>query len=55
MIKDGIGGRAKVIGSSIATVTIGPIPGRTPMKVPTNTPINSKVDSAAKALRRNQK
>ena len=37
--KDGTGGRLKVIGSSIAIVTVGPIPGSTPMNVPTKTPV----------------
>src|SRR6202011_3470449 len=39
MIRAPTGGRPKVIGSSIATVAIGPIPGSTPTKVPTSAPI----------------
>src|SRR5919106_4057255 len=38
MMSAGIGGRLKVIGSSMAIVTSGPIPGSTPIAVPTNTP-----------------
>src|SRR3954451_21281854 len=33
------GGRPKVIGSSMATVAMVPMPGRTPTRVPTNAPI----------------
>ncbi len=33
------GDKAKVMGSSMAIVAVGPIPGRTPIKVPSNTPM----------------
>src|ERR1700748_2959925 len=39
MINAPTGGRPKVIGSSIATVAMVPIPGSTPTKVPTSAPI----------------
>src|SRR3978361_88280 len=39
MISAPTGGRPKVIGSSIATVAIVPIPGSTPTSVPTRAPI----------------
>ena len=39
MISAETGGRPKVIGSSIAIVAIGPMPGSTPTAVPRNTPI----------------
>jgi hypothetical protein len=38
MMRELTGSRPKVIGSSIAMVTSGPIPGRTPMSVPRKTP-----------------
>src|SRR5213075_2476853 len=39
MISAPTGGRPKVIGSSIAMVASGPMPGSTPIKVPTSAPI----------------
>src|SRR5215475_7212302 len=39
MISAPTGGRPKVIGSSIATVAMVPMPGSTPTKVPTSAPI----------------
>src|SRR6185369_12879608 len=39
MISAPTGGRPNVIGSSIATVAIVPIPGNTPTSVPTSAPI----------------
>src|SRR5206468_12868473 len=39
MISAPTGGRPKVIGNSIATVAIVPIPGNTPTSVPTRAPI----------------
>ena len=39
LIKAATGATLKVIGSSIAMVASGPIPGRTPMSVPTRTPM----------------
>src|SRR6185436_8429542 len=39
MIKAPTGGRPKVIGSSIATVAMVPMPGNTPTSVPTSAPI----------------
>src|SRR6202035_4338823 len=39
MISAPTGGRPKVIGSSIATVAMVPIPGSTPTSVPTSAPI----------------
>src|SRR5258705_1131903 len=39
MIRAPTGGRPKVIGSSIATVAMVPMPGSTPTRVPTNAPI----------------
>src|SRR3954462_6133089 len=39
MISAPTGGRPKVIGSSIATVAMVPIPGNTPTSVPTRAPI----------------
>src|ERR1700687_6374282 len=39
MISAPTGGRPKVIGSSIATVAMVPIPGKTPTSVPTSAPI----------------
>src|SRR5215468_797291 len=39
MIRAPTGGRPKVIGSSIATVAMVPMPGSTPTSVPTSAPI----------------
>src|SRR6185295_14670503 len=39
MISAGVGGRLKVIGSSIAIVASGPIPGSTPISVPRKQPM----------------
>jgi hypothetical protein len=39
MIRAETGGKAKVTGSSIAMVAVGPRPGNTPMRVPRKTPI----------------
>ena len=39
MISAPTGGRPKVIGSSIAMVASGPMPGSTPISVPTRAPI----------------
>src|SRR3954447_19447675 len=39
MISAPTGGRPKVIGSSIATVAMVPMPGNTPTSVPTSAPI----------------
>src|SRR5215467_4233699 len=39
MMSAGTGGSVKVIGSSIAIVADGPIPGSTPISVPTSTPM----------------
>src|SRR6185503_13909208 len=39
MISAATGGTLKVIGSSIAIVASGPMPGSTPISVPRNTPI----------------
>src|SRR5512145_2494282 len=39
MIRAATGGTLKVIGSSIAIVASGPIPGSTPISVPRNTPM----------------
>src|SRR5437868_4016600 len=39
MISAPTGGRPKVIGSSIATVAMVPMPGSTPTRVPTSAPI----------------
>src|SRR3990170_2246663 len=38
MISDETGSRLKVIGSSIAMVAVGPMPGSTPTAVPSATP-----------------
>src|SRR3954471_12883753 len=38
MISAAVGGRWKVIGSSMAMVATGPMPGRTPISVPTMQP-----------------
>src|SRR4051812_9862932 len=42
MMIDPAGSSLKVIGSSSATVSAGPIPGRTPTAVPRRTPIRAK-------------
>ncbi len=42
MISAPTGGRPKVIGSSIATVAMVPMPGSTPTSVPTSAPIRQK-------------
>ena len=54
MISAPTGGRPKVIGSSMATVAMVPIPGSTPTSVPTSAPIRHSrmltgigIDSAA--------
>src|SRR5260221_6262989 len=39
MISDAVGGRWKVMGSSMAMVATGPMPGSTPIRVPTMQPI----------------
>jgi len=39
MIMAVVGERPKVKGRRMAIVPVGPIPGKTPIKVPTNTPI----------------
>ena len=39
MISDAVGGRWKVIGSSMAMVATGPMPGSTPISVPTMQPM----------------
>jgi hypothetical protein len=39
MMSAGVGGSAKVIGSSMAVVAVGPRPGKTPTSVPSRTPI----------------
>src|SRR5665213_422748 len=41
MISDAVGGRWNVIGSSMAIVATGPMPGRTPISVPTMQPISA--------------
>src|SRR4029079_9707615 len=41
MISDAVGGRWKVIGSNMAMVATGPIPGSTPISVPTMQPKNA--------------
>ena len=38
MINAGVGGRLNVIGSSIAIVATGPMPGSTPISVPRKQP-----------------
>ena len=38
MISEAVGGRWKVMGSSMAMVATGPMPGSTPIKVPTMQP-----------------
>ena len=42
MISAPTGGRPKVIGSSIAIVASGPMPGSTPISVPTSAPIRHR-------------
>ena len=42
MISAPTGGRPKVIGSSIAMVASGPMPGSTPISVPTSAPIRHR-------------
>ena len=44
MISAPTGGRPKVIGSSMATVAMVPMPGSTPTSVPTSAPIRQKSD-----------
>jgi hypothetical protein len=39
MISAATGSRLKVIGSSIAIVAVGPMPGSTPTAVPSTTPM----------------
>src|SRR4051812_31557484 len=41
MIRAAVGGRWKVIGSNIAIVATGPMPGSTPISVPTMQPTNA--------------
>src|SRR5204863_765246 len=41
MISEAVGGRWKVIGSSMAMVATGPMPGRTPISVPTMQPTSA--------------
>src|SRR4051794_40167769 len=41
MISAAVGGRWKVIGSSMAIVATGPMPGRTPISVPTMQPTSA--------------
>src|SRR5690242_12742302 len=43
MINAPTGGRPKVIGSSIATVAMVPMPGSTPTSVPTSAPIRQSI------------
>src|SRR4051812_20405290 len=43
MISAPTGGRPKVIGSSIATVAMVPMPGSTPTSVPTSAPIRQSI------------
>src|SRR5262245_34992761 len=42
MIKPEVGSRWKVSGNSMAMVAIGPMPGRTPIKVPISAPASAK-------------
>ncbi len=42
MISAPTGGRPKVIGSSMAMVASGPMPGNTPIKVPTSAPMRHR-------------
>src|SRR5215470_38558 len=42
MIRPDTGSRWKVSGNSIAMVAIGPMPGRTPIKVPIRAPASAK-------------
>ena len=39
MISEAVGGSVNVIGSSIAMVASGPMPGKTPISVPRSTPM----------------
>jgi hypothetical protein len=41
MISAAVGGRWKVIGSSMAMVATGPMPGSTPISVPTMQPTSA--------------
>ncbi len=41
MIRPAVGGNAKVAGSSMEMVAIGPIPGSTPMAVPSTQPMKA--------------
>src|SRR5450631_340809 len=41
MMRDAVGGRWKVIGSSMAMVATGPMPGSTPISVPTMRPTSA--------------
>src|SRR4029453_19340152 len=43
MISAPTGGRPKVMGSSIATVAMVPMPGKTPTRVPTSGPIRQSI------------
>ena len=43
MIRDEIGGKPNVAGSSMAMVATGPRPGKTPTAVPTKTPIRQYI------------
>src|SRR5712691_6494706 len=42
MIRPDVGSRWKVSGNSIAMVAIGPMPGRTPIRVPISAPASAK-------------
>src|SRR5215213_4385724 len=42
MMSDAVGESAKVIGRSMETVAVGPIPGSTPIRVPSSTPTKQK-------------
>jgi hypothetical protein len=42
MMMPASGGRKKVIGKSTAMVAVGPIPGRTPIRVPSSAPSRQK-------------
>ena len=43
MISAGVGGRLKVIGSNIAIVATGPMPGKTPISVPRKQPMKQYI------------
>src|SRR5215471_10251960 len=43
MISEAVGGRWKVIGSSMAMVATGPMPGNTPISVPSMQPSNAYI------------